>query len=98
MFRQSATLVIRPAHFSSQGQANMPTINSNGASEPMTPTDDEVSLAREAGRHLAKLAALDEPVEVKVKGSSTKGETLVLPASSLKLLADILEHLALGRG
>lgn len=78
----------------------MPTISNNKTTEPVTPTDEEVGLAREAGQQLAKLAlaALDKPVEVKVKGSGAKGETLVLPASSLKLLADILQQMAQGHG
>lgn len=75
----------------------MTTINSKPM-EPVTPTDEEVGLAREAGQQLAKLAALERPVEVKVVGKGTKGESLVLPASSLKLLADILEQMASGHG
>lgn len=75
----------------------MTTISSKPM-EPVTPTDEEVGLAREAGQQLAKLAALESPVEVKVVGKGAKGESLVLPASSLKLLADILQQMASGHG
>lgn len=63
--------------------------------DPVTPTDEEVGLAREAGRQMAALAALHQPVSVQVPGQR---EPVVLPASSLKLLADILGHMAGGNG
>jgi excisionase family DNA binding protein len=96
LFRLHAILIVED-FFKEWGQADMTTISSKPM-EPVTPTDEEVGLAREAGQQLAKLAALESPVEVKVVGKGAKGESLVLPASSLKLLADILQQMASGHG
>ncbi len=63
--------------------------------EPVAPSEEEVDLAREAGRRLAALVRGDAPVEVKVVGKGG-GESLVLPVSSLRLLADILVQMAEG--
>ncbi len=75
----------------------MTTISSK-TMDPVTPTDEEVGLAREAGQHLAQLVALDRAVEVKAVGQGVEGESVTLPASSLRLLADILGQMADGNG
>jgi excisionase family DNA binding protein len=61
--------------------------------EPTTPTDEEVELAREAGPRLADLVRKGKKIEVRV---GNRNETLTLPASSLRLLADILVQMGEG--
>ncbi len=61
--------------------------------EPATPTNEEMELAREAGPRLADLLDKSKTVEVRV---GNKDEPLVLPVSSLRLLADILVKMGEG--
>lgn len=61
--------------------------------EPTAPTDEEVELAREAGPRLADLLGKGKKVEVRL---GNKDEPLMLPVSSLRLLADILVQMGEG--
>jgi excisionase family DNA binding protein len=61
--------------------------------EPEKPNDQDIELAREAGPRLATLADKGEAVELRVG----KGEPLVLPALSARLLADILTLIGEGK-
>jgi excisionase family DNA binding protein len=61
--------------------------------EPAKPTDQEIELAREAGPRLADLLGKGKTVEVRV---GSKDERLMLPASSMRLLADILVQMGEG--
>src|SRR5437870_2450767 len=61
--------------------------------EPQTPNDQDIELAREAGPRLATLVEKGKAIEVRVG----KGEPLVLPALSTRLLSDILTLIGEGK-
>jgi excisionase family DNA binding protein len=61
--------------------------------DPTAPTDEEVELAREAAPRLADQLGKGKKVEVRL---GNKDETLMLPVSSLRLLADILVQMGEG--
>lgn len=61
---------------------------------PVTPSDEDARLAREASQQLACVAARGGAVELKVAGSAE--QALVLPAATLALLIDIFDRLAAG--
>jgi len=64
--------------------------------EPLTPTADEVRLARESGGRLAKLIG-DSPGDVQLR-IATDGaeESIALPAKAYQLLSRILREMADG--
>jgi excisionase family DNA binding protein len=61
--------------------------------DPTAPTDEDVELAREAGPRLADLLGKGKKVEVRL---GNKDEPLMLPVSSLRLLANILVQMGEG--
>jgi excisionase family DNA binding protein len=63
---------------------------------PVAPREGESDLARVAARRLAGVACQDRPVEVRLVDEGRPGESIVLPASSLRLLTDILVQMGQG--
>jgi excisionase family DNA binding protein len=64
--------------------------------ERVTPTDDESRLARESIRLLAPLLGKGDNLKIQVVEGEGPGELLVLPASVIRLLNDILTEMAQG--
>lgn len=61
------------------------------------PTDKEISLAEESSRKLsAYINTTKEPVIQLIKKGKTGGETILIPASALRLLMVILSQMASG--
>ena len=66
--------------------------------EPGTPSPAEQAAAQAAGRALARFAG-HERVRIEVRdGEDNEAEALILPATAVRLLTDVLGHLAEGRG
>lgn len=64
--------------------------------EPLLPSEEDTSLARETTRKLAHFRA-GEHVRVRlVDAAGSETETLELPAAAVQLLLDVLEHMARG--
>jgi len=63
----------------------------------ITPTDEEVRLARESSRQLAKLTIADQAADIKMTVRDNGEETaIVLPKIALQLLKNILVEMAKG--
>lgn len=73
------------------------TTLTNDTFEPVAPTEAEAALARESGRVLAPLLAKAGEVALRLQNSKGRAETVVLPATALRLLVDILTQMAQGR-
>ncbi|MGC9272176.1 excisionase family DNA-binding protein [Acidiphilium sp.] len=58
-------------------------------------SDDDRSVARDASRALARLAS-NRSVHVEARSDNCDSQTFVLPASAVRLLTDMLTHLANG--
>jgi len=66
-------------------------------SEPVQPSDAEVTLAQQASRALSHLAGQGRAVHVEaVEATDGQKETFVLPAAAVRLLLDILGQMAAG--
>lgn len=66
-------------------------------SEPIQPSDDEVTLAQQASRALSHLAGPGRAVHVEaVEAKGGQKETFVLPAVAVRLLLDMLGQMAAG--
>lgn len=59
--------------------------------EPVTPTDEESSLARDSSRRLSRLATHDLRIHL-----PETDEDIVLPASAVRLIVDLLSEMAEG--
>lgn len=70
----------------------------NEAPETLVPTAAEVALAQESCRQLAQFFAgiSERPLDIRVQAGFEPAETVSLPASALRLLNDILTHMAQG--
>ena len=66
-------------------------MTSLAASQPISPSDSDVTLARSSSRLLARFARTD----LRVRLADT-GETISLPASAVRLLVDLLLAMAEG--
>jgi excisionase family DNA binding protein len=65
--------------------------------ETLTPTPAETELAQESSRQVAKLlGALRESVRLQIRPDGARPETLAIPSSAVRLLADILTQMAKG--
>src|SRR3712207_4508727 len=60
-------------------------------SEPVTPSEHDVPLARKSSQQLAQLASRDLTVNV-----AETGEAVTLPAAAVRLLVDLLTQMARG--
>jgi excisionase family DNA binding protein len=59
--------------------------------EPVAPNDDETTLARDSSRQLVRYAKKD--LRIRIPGTK---ETVVLPASAVRLLVELLSEMAEG--
>ncbi len=66
-------------------------INANPTHEPVSPTREESSLARDSGRCLSGLTERDLRVRI-----AETGEEITLPGSAVRLLVDLLSEMAEG--
>ncbi|CDH44342.1 excisionase family DNA-binding protein [Candidatus Contendibacter odensensis] len=64
--------------------------------EPITPTANEALLARESSRLLALHASEHRNLNIQIVEKGHPPESLVLPASAVRLLVDILTEMAEG--
>jgi excisionase family DNA binding protein len=64
--------------------------------EPTAPTAEEMSLARDSGRALARHLDGHETLEIQILEDARPGETVRLPASAVRLLIELLTHMADG--
>jgi excisionase family DNA binding protein len=65
------------------------------SAEQFTPTAADIAAAQEAGRVLARSAS-GRPVHVKARDETGKMQSFILPAAAVRLMADILGHMASG--
>lgn len=63
---------------------------------PIAPTKADTALARDSGRRLARLLGSRRTIHVRVRQPGKAEEMLVLPMSAMRLLVDILTHMAHG--
>jgi excisionase family DNA binding protein len=64
--------------------------------EPITPTEDESRLARESVRRLAPHLSAPRGLRLQILEEGHSEETLAIPASALRLLANILTEMGQG--
>jgi excisionase family DNA binding protein len=66
--------------------------------ETVTPSEDDARIAQESSRRLAKLVATrrKKPLKVRIEPDGGTEETVSIPASAFRLLADILTEMARG--
>lgn len=72
------------------------TTLANDTFEPVAPTEAEAALARESSRALAPLLAVAGEVRLRLQVPKGRPEVIVLPATALRLLVDILTQMAQG--
>lgn len=61
------------------------------------PTAQEAALARRSGQNLSRFVAKDRPLTLRVKDAEQE-QPIELPAGAVRMLMDILEAMAAGRG
>jgi excisionase family DNA binding protein len=64
--------------------------------ETVTPTEAETQLARESSRRLAPHLGGQGEARIRLLDNGARGETVVIPASALRLLQHILTEMAQG--
>ena len=64
--------------------------------EPMVPTIEEATIARESSRIFTALTSRKKSLRVKLSGNKRKEQEVVLPAFAVRLLIDILDEMARG--
>lgn len=67
-----------------------------GGKEPALPTAQEAALAQETSRKLAAVLGSAATVPARFGAAPRDTKTMELPASAVRLLLDILEHMARG--
>jgi len=85
-------LVAKSVHVRAALEGKMTTAELTSA----PPSKNDIELARNSGRTLARLARRDVPLTMRVRDAGQE-ETLELPAGAVKLLMAILEDMAAGR-
>src|SRR5690349_8086481 len=64
--------------------------------EPVTPTEEESRQAQESGRRLAHHLRADSGLRMQIIEDGHPEETVAIPASAVRLLADILNEMGQG--
>ena len=65
--------------------------------KPGSPSEEDMAAARVASRALARLSG-HGCVRVEAKGDQDESQSFILPAAAVRLLTDMMTHLAEGRG
>jgi excisionase family DNA binding protein len=66
------------------------------SSGPVLPSEEEAQMARQASRKLVTHLTHEGTMRLRLLKDGTEGDTIVLPASAVRLLLDILAHMAQG--
>ena len=64
--------------------------------EPMLPSETDALMAGETSRKLVPYAQQEAEIHLRLLEDDAEGEVIVLPASAVRLLLDVLEHMARG--
>lgn len=72
------------------------TISIHKAGEPVLPSEAEALMASETSRKLVAHLQRDAEMRLRLVEDDTEGETIALPTSAVRLLLDVLEHMARG--
>ncbi len=70
--------------------------NSIDPVSPVSPTEEESALAKESSRSLARHLGASDGLRFQILESEGPGETVVIPASAIRLLVRVLSEMAQG--
>ena len=63
---------------------------------PVAPTERETALAKESSERLSRLLEVAQELRIQPGGPGKRGDSVVLPAPAVRLLAEILAQMARG--
>ncbi len=62
----------------------------------VAPSEEEAALAKESSERLSQLLEVAQEFRIQSRGAGKKGNAVVIPASAVRLLADVLAQMAQG--